>query len=451
MRKYFSAMAAFLCLSGAAAAQTYPDRPITLIITSAPGGVTDVTGRALAQELSKAWGQQVIVENKGGAAHILGAETVAKATPDGYTLLVGESGTFTINPTLLPKDKVPYDSEKDFIPITGLVRIYQALLAGKSLPVTNTTELIALAKQKPGQLTYGTAGIGSALHMNMALFDSMAGVNMVAVHYRGATPALNDLIGGSINTMIVSVASGLPAFRAGQIKMLGVGSPKRMPLVPEVPTVSESGLPGYQAIAWFGLFAPAGTPADIVTKLDKETIRIFNDPAFRARFLDPQMFEIHGWAARGIRRLHQGRTRQVGQGHSRGRHQGGMMHREAGLGFRCAQARLRVDESPRRAPVVRLGRAFGGVSVTIDRLQVGQAPIVEQRWPWRIAPFAPHPKQRHSVIDLGGLPEPSAALGAAPDLQAAQKSHFVARCIPELPRDHAGAVPVRFFVCTTRP
>ncbi len=291
MRKYFSAMAAFLCLSGAAAAQTYPDRPITLIITSAPGGVTDVTGRALAQELSKAWGQQVIVENKGGAAHILGAETVAKATPDGYTLLVGESGTFTINPTLLPKDKVPYDSEKDFIPITGLVRIYQALLAGKSLPVTNTTELIALAKQKPGQLTYGTAGIGSALHMNMALFDSMAGVNMVAVHYRGATPALNDLIGGSINTMIVSVASGLPAFRAGQIKMLGVGSPKRMPLVPEVPTVSESGLPGYQAIAWFGLFAPAGTPADIVTKLDKETIRIFNDPAFRARFLDPQMFE----------------------------------------------------------------------------------------------------------------------------------------------------------------
>jgi tripartite-type tricarboxylate transporter receptor subunit TctC len=291
MQKLFVTLCLMASLTGSTAAQTYPDRPITLIVTSVAGGVTDVTGRALAQELSKAWGQPVIVENKGGGAHALGAETVAKATPDGYTLLVGESGTFTVNPTLLPNDKVPYNSEKDFAPITGLVRIYQALLADKSLPVANAAELIALAKQKPGQLTYGTAGVGSALHMNMALFDSMAGVNMIPVHYRGATPALNDLIGGSINTMIVSVASGLPAYRAGQIKMLGVGSPKRMPLVPEVPTVSESGLPGYPATAWFGLFAPAGAPADIVTKLDKEAIRIFNDPAFRSRFLDPQMFE----------------------------------------------------------------------------------------------------------------------------------------------------------------
>lgn len=282
---------AILASVNVAAAQTYPDRQITLIITSAPGGVTDVTGRALAQELSKAWGRPVIVENKGGSAHVAGAETVARAAPDGYTLLVGESGTFTVNPTLLPKDKVPYDSEKDFTPITGLVRIYQALLADKSLPVANAAELIALAKQKPGQLTYGTAGVGSALHMNMELFANTAGIKLLPVHYRGATPALNDLIGGSINTMIVSVASGLPAYRAGQIKMLGVGSPKRMPLVPEVPTVSESGLPGYEATAWFGLFAPAGTPPDIVTKLDKETIRIFNDSAFRTRFLDPQMFE----------------------------------------------------------------------------------------------------------------------------------------------------------------
>jgi len=293
MNKRLGALIALACLNGTGAAQTspYPDHPITLVITSVPGGVTDVTGPALAQELTKAWGQQIIVENKGGAAHIIGAEAVAKAAPDGYTLLVGESGTFTVNPTLLPKSKVPYDADKDFIPITGLVRIYQSLLAAKSLPVANAAELIALAKQKPGRLTYGTAGVGSALHMNMALFDSMAGVNLVPVHYRGATPALSDLIGGSINTMVVSVASGLPAFRAGQIKMLGVGSPKRMPLVPDVPTVSESGLPGYQATAWFGLFGPAGTPRDIVMKVDKEAIRIFSDPEFRARFLDPQMFE----------------------------------------------------------------------------------------------------------------------------------------------------------------
>ena len=293
MKKYLVASLLLIAFCGTSQAQTpaYPSRQVTLVVTSVPGGVTDVVGRALAQALSKDWGQEVIVENKGGAAHIIGAESVAKAAPDGYTLLVGESGTFTVNPTLLPKDKVPYDVDKDFTPITGLVRIYQSIFAAKSLPVSNIAELIALAKQKPGQITYGTAGVGSALHMNMALFDSMAGVKMVAVHYRGATPALNDLIGDHIDTMVVSVASGLPAYKGGQIKMLGVGAPKRMPLVPEVPTVSESGLPGYEATAWFGLFGPAGMPKDIVMKIDQEVIKIFSDPAFRARFLDPQMFE----------------------------------------------------------------------------------------------------------------------------------------------------------------
>ena len=291
MKKWLAAIFLVTCLTGVAAAQDYPNRPITLIITAAPGGVTDVSGRALAQELTKAWGQPVIVENKGGAAHVAGAEAVARAAPDGYTLMVGESGPFAVNPSLLPNEKVPFDIDKDFIPITGLVRIYQALLAEKSLPVSNAADFIALAKQKPGQLTYGTAGIGSALHMNMELLGNMAGIKMLPIHYRGATPALNDLIGGTINSMIVSVASGLPAFRAGQIKMLGIGAPKRMALVPDVPTIAESGLPGYEATAWFGLFAPAGLPPDVVSKLDKETIRIFNDPAFRARFLDPQMFE----------------------------------------------------------------------------------------------------------------------------------------------------------------
>ncbi len=291
MRVWFATLMLLAFNAAAHAQTTYPNRPITLIVTAAPGGVTDVSGRALAQALTKAWGQPVIVENKGGAAHIAGADTVAKAAPDGYTLLVGESGPFAVNPSLLPNEKVPYDVDKDFIPITGLVRIYQALLADKSLPVSNAADLIALAKQKPGELSFGTAGVGSALHMNMELFDNMAGIKMLPVHYRGATPALNDLIGGSINTMIVSVASGLPAFSADQIKMLGVGAPRRMPLVPDVPTVAESGLPGYEANAWFGLFAPAGTPHDIVMKLDNEVIRIFNDPAFRTRFLEPQMFE----------------------------------------------------------------------------------------------------------------------------------------------------------------
>ena len=231
INKYLVALVLLTATSCASRAQTsdYPSRQVTLVVTSVPGGVTDVVGRALAQALTKDWGQQVIVENKGGAAHIIGAEAVAKAAPDGYTLLVGESGTFTVNPTLLPTDKVPYDADKDFTPITGLVRIYQSIFAAKSLPVTNIAELIAVAKQKPGQITYGTAGVGSALHMNMALFGSMAAVKMISVHYRGATPALNDLIGDHIDTMVVSVASGLPAYKAGQIRCSASVRPNACP------------------------------------------------------------------------------------------------------------------------------------------------------------------------------------------------------------------------------
>jgi tripartite-type tricarboxylate transporter receptor subunit TctC len=292
MKKWLGVLILSACVAGPATAQPgYPNRPVTLIVTSAPGGVTDVTGRALAQGLTEAWGQPVIVENKGGAAHIIGAGAVAKSAPDGYTLLVGESGTFAVNPTLIPKDKVPYDTEKDFLPITGLVRIYQSLLAAKSLPVANAAELIALAKRKPDQLTYGTAGIGTALHMNAELFARMAGIHLVPVHYRGAAPALNDLIGGSINSMIVSGGLGLPAYRADRLRCSASVLPSACPLVSEVPTISESGLPGYQATAWFGLFAPAGTPHGVVMKIDKEVIRIFSDPASRKRFLDPQMFE----------------------------------------------------------------------------------------------------------------------------------------------------------------
>jgi len=281
------------CLCGAGYAQTdsYPNRPITIVVTAAAGGVTDVAARALGQELNKAWGQPVIIENKGGAAHILGAEAVAKADPDGYTLMVGEAGTFTINPTVYPPGKLPYDTDKDFVPISGLVRINQALIGDLALPANNAADLIALAKQKPGQITYGTAGVGSAPHMNMALFESMAGVKLQPVHYRGAAPALNDLASGSINLMSVSVSLALPAFRGGRVKMLGIGSEKRISQAPDIPTVSESGLPGYQAVTWFGLFGPAALPRNIVVKLNGEVQRIFNEPGFRAQFLEPQMFE----------------------------------------------------------------------------------------------------------------------------------------------------------------
>lgn len=288
-----SALIALQCLCGAAAAQTlsYPDRPITVIVTAAPGGVTDVVARALGQEMTKAWGQPVVVVNRGGAGHILGEEAVAKAAPDGYTLMISESGSAVINPLIYPPGKLPFDSEKDFVPISGLVRINQGLLANRTLPVSNAAELIVLAKKEPGKLTFGTAGIGSAPHMNIELFENMAGVKFTPVHYRGAVPALNDLRAGTINLMSVAVSLALPPYRAGEIKILGVGSLKRLSQVPDIPTVSESGLPNYQAVAWFGLFGPAAMPHDIVTKLNAEAQRVFNDPAFRARFLDPQMYE----------------------------------------------------------------------------------------------------------------------------------------------------------------
>jgi tripartite-type tricarboxylate transporter receptor subunit TctC len=292
MSKWLGALVLLPWLCGAAAAQApYPQRPITIIVTAAAGGVTDVVARALGQGMTKDWGQPVVIENRGGAAHILGAGAVAKAEPDGYTLMVAEAGTFTINPVIYPKGKLPYDTDTAFAPISGLVRINQALLADKKLPVKNAAELIALAKQKPGQLTFGTAGIGSAPHMNIELFENMAGVKFTPVHYRGATPALNDLRAGTVNLMSVRVSLALPPYRAGEIKMLGIGSAKRLPLVPDIPTVAETGLPGYQAVTWFGLFGPSAMPHDLVAKLNAEVQKVFSDPEFQKRFMEPQMFE----------------------------------------------------------------------------------------------------------------------------------------------------------------
>jgi tripartite-type tricarboxylate transporter receptor subunit TctC len=296
MKKLFGVLCLLICVAvtSSAQAQSYPTRPITITVTAAAGGVTDVVARALGQRLSETWGQQVVIENKGGAAHVLGAQSVAKAAPDGYSLLVAEAGTFTINPTLYAKGKLPYDEEKDFAPITGIVRINQALLGNPALPATNVSELIALAKQKPGELTFGTAGVGSAPHMNMVLFESMAGVKLTPVHYRGAAPALTDVIAGHVNLMSVSVSLALPPFRTGQIKIFGIGSNKRLAPAADIPTVAESGLPGYEAVTWFGLFATAGTPRPIIDKINAEVRNILAEPAFREKFLAPQMFEPMG-------------------------------------------------------------------------------------------------------------------------------------------------------------
>jgi tripartite-type tricarboxylate transporter receptor subunit TctC len=272
-----------------ARAETYPAKPITIVVPAAPGGVTDALGRVLAKQFTDDWGQQSIVENKPGANNQIAAEYVAKAPADGYTLLIGPEVTFVVNPALY--GKLPYDPVKDFTPITGLVIINHALIVNPSLPVDSVKDLIALAKTKPGALDYGTFGIGSSGHLNMEMFQTLAGVKFQAVHYKGATPALTDVMAGHIQLMFISVGSAVPQWKAGAVKLIAVGAKKRMALLPDVPTVAESGLPGYEAVSWFGLFAPAGAPRDIVDKINGEVRRVFADPEFRKNFLERQYFE----------------------------------------------------------------------------------------------------------------------------------------------------------------
>jgi tripartite-type tricarboxylate transporter receptor subunit TctC len=288
--KVWIAAAALLCAAGAATAQaqSYPSKTITVVVPAAPGGVSDVMGRLIAQRLGEAFGQQVIVENHGGANHVIGATRVGKAAPDGHALMVAAETVFVINPAL-HGGKLPYDV-KDFAPITGLVRINQGLLAHPSLPANSIAELIALAKQKPGEITYGSSGFGAAGHVNVALLESMAGIKLAPVHYRGATPALNDVLAGHIMLTSVSLSASVPPYRAGKAKMLAVGSAQRRPEIPEVPTTAET-VPGYEAVTWFGLFTTAGTPREVILKINGEVQRLFADPAFRDRMITPNMFE----------------------------------------------------------------------------------------------------------------------------------------------------------------
>jgi tripartite-type tricarboxylate transporter receptor subunit TctC len=292
MTKLFGALVSLGCLlaASAAPAQTYPSKQITLVVTAAAGGVTDVVARAIGQRLAENWGQQVVIENRGGAAHILGAQAVAKAMPDGHTLMIAEAGTFVLNPTLYAKDKLAYDTEKDLLPITGLVRINQALIASNGFAGNNVRELIELASRRPGDITYGTAGVGSAPHVNIVKFENMARVKLQPIHYRGAAPALNDIMAGHINMMSVSYSLVVQPFAEKKLKVLGVGGTSRSPALPNVPTVAET-VPGYEANTWFGLAAPGGTPREVVMKINAEVRKILAEPAFQQRIMAPQMFE----------------------------------------------------------------------------------------------------------------------------------------------------------------
>jgi tripartite-type tricarboxylate transporter receptor subunit TctC len=272
-----------------APAQTYPAKTITIVAPAPAGGVTDILGRALAQRFAAKWGSQAVVENKPGANNQIAAEFVANAAPDGHTLFIAPDGTFVANPSLYPK--LPYDPVKSFTPVVGLVIINHALILHPSMAPNSVKELIDLAKQKPGAINYGTFGIGSSGHLNMELLQIMAGVKFQAVHYKGAAPALNDVLAGHIQMMFLSAGSAAPQWRAGKVKFIAVGSAERLPQLPQIPTVSESGLPGYGAVSWFGLFGPAGMPPAVVAKINAEVRGIFAEPEFRKVFLDRYMFQ----------------------------------------------------------------------------------------------------------------------------------------------------------------
>jgi tripartite-type tricarboxylate transporter receptor subunit TctC len=291
MRTRLAVLVASGCLNAAAAAQVteYPVKPITVIVPASPGGVTDALGRMLAQRFAQAWGQQVVVENKPGANNQIAAEFVTKAAPDGYTLFIGPETTFVVNPSLYPK--LPYDPIKGFSPISSLVTINHALIVNPALPVRNVQDLIALAKGKPGEINYGTFGVGSSGHLNMELFQALSGAKFQAVHYKGATPALTDVMAGHIQMMFISVGSAVPQWKADKVNLIAVGAAKRMTLLPEIPTVAESGLPGYEAVSWFGLFGPPGMPADVVAKINDDVRKTFSDPDIKKNFLDRQYFE----------------------------------------------------------------------------------------------------------------------------------------------------------------
>jgi tripartite-type tricarboxylate transporter receptor subunit TctC len=272
-----------------APAQTFPTKPVTIIVTSAPGGAADATARTLALHLGKAWNQQVIVENKPGGNTQIAADHVAKAAPDGHTLLLGPDVTFTVNPHLYRK--LSYDPVKDFEPITGLTVLHQALVTHPSLAASSVPELLALAKAKPGALNYGTFGLGSAGHLNMEALQARAGVKLTAVHYRGAAPAMTDVIAGHIQLMFVSFGSALSSWKAGKLKMLAVGSPKRLDGYPDLATVAEGGLPGFEAKSWFGLFATGGTPRPVVNKINADVRKIIESAEFQTTFLLKQRMQ----------------------------------------------------------------------------------------------------------------------------------------------------------------
>jgi len=265
-----------------AGAQEYPTKPIRLVITYPPGGNTDLVGRALALKLGEFMGQQVVVDNRGGAGGVLGSMITAQSAPDGYTIMLGTSAGMVINPLL--SRKLTYDPVRDFAPVSMVVIVPQLLVINPQLPVKNVRELIAFAKAKPGYLNAGSSGVGTPNHFGTELLKWLAGVDIVHVPYKGGAPALTDLLGGQIQMAFSSVPAVLPHIKAGRLVALGVGSAKRSPALPNIPTIAEAGVPGYEYTTWYGIFAPAKTPRTLIARLNTEIVKAMETPDIKDRF-----------------------------------------------------------------------------------------------------------------------------------------------------------------------
>jgi tripartite-type tricarboxylate transporter receptor subunit TctC len=264
---------AVACATGSAVhAQAYPSKPIRLIVPFPPGGGNDVIARVVAQKLGERFGQQVVVDNRPGANGIVGLQALMQSAPDGYTLAVGAAGPLAVNPSLY--DKLPYDPVRDFTAITNMVNFPLLLVTHPSVPAKTTRELVALAKAEPGRLYYSSPGSGNSGHLAGELFNSMAGVKIVHVPYKGQGPALADLLAGQVQMLYSSIPSVLPYVRSGRLNAIAVGSAARVPSLPEIVTIAESGVPGYEAYSWVGMIAPANTSREIVNRLNREIVEI---------------------------------------------------------------------------------------------------------------------------------------------------------------------------------
>jgi len=271
-------------LGVAAAAYAFPTKPVKIIVAFPPGGGTDIVARLLAQRLGEAWGQAVIVENRAGASGTVGTEAAARADPDGHTLFMATMGNMTANQHLYPRMTV--DPLRAFAPITKVVDVHFVFLANPALPAKGVQELIELAKKRPGEIAYSSSGPGGAPHLAMELFKRRAGIDVQHVPYKGSGPSFNDLIGGRVMLTMDSLVQSLPHIKAGRLKALAVLGPRRTALLPEVPTIAESGLPGYALTNWFGLLAPAATPKQVLAQLNGDVLRILKQDDLQKKIAD---------------------------------------------------------------------------------------------------------------------------------------------------------------------